>query len=319
MSGWKLPASVAVTVCVTAGNSQQPTFRSRAEGVVITVSVTSGETPVEGLGASDFELLDRGIRQPIEVLSGQAIPLDLTLLLDLNQAFAEDLPRYVQAIRRLATELRDEDAMRLLVCGPRIVTLWPMTSARAQPLEKLSTISGTGEFTQYSGVLQDGLVHALARPTAPGRRHLIVALTKYSGGKSVASDRAIEEIARFGDATLFVATLPGVSPILRNYFDPIGRVAAVTGGQLLLGTVGGRTYESGGWVSRFGGGVVVTFTDATEALARVVREFHHSYVLGYVPTGVDLKGWHDVTVKVTRKSKEKYTVRTRSGYWGGGS
>lgn len=91
----------------------------------------------------------------------------------------------------------------------------------------------------------------------------------------------------------------------------------MTGGQLLLGTVGERTYEFAGGLPRLRAGVVVTFTDATEALARVVREFHHSYVLGYVPTGVELKGWHDVTVKVTRKSKEKYTVRTRSGYWGG--
>jgi hypothetical protein len=320
MSSWKSPVPIAVALSLMTGTWQQPTFRSRAEGVVITVAVTSGQTPVAGLGADDFELLDRGVRQQIEVLSGQTIPLDVSLLVDLNYAFEDDVARYRQVVRRLAGELRDEDAMRLLVSGPRVAQLWPMTPARSQPFERLSEVRGLGARVHHAATANDGIAHALAWTTPAGHRHLVVALTKYRfAGEAIVSARALEQIARLGDATLYVATLPDIWPYVPNYFEDIGRAAAVTGGQLLLGTVGVQTYEFGDRLPRLGGAAVVTFADATEALARVVREFRHSYVLGYVPTAVELKGWHDVTVKVTRKSKEKYTVRTRSGYWGGGS
>jgi len=320
MSGWKSPVAIAVALSLMTGSAQQSAFRSRAEGVVITVSVTSRERPVEGLGAGDFELLDRGIRQPIEVLSAQSIPLQVTVLVDLNYAFEDDVSRYVQAVRHLATELHDADAMRLLISGPRVAELWPMTPARAQPLERLSAVRGLGARVHHAASVHDGIAHALAWTSPAGHRHLAVALTKYRfSGEAIVSGHALEQVARLGDATLYVATLPDIWPYLPNYFEDIGRAAAVTGGQLLLGTVGVRTYEFGDRLPGLGGGVVVTFTDATQALARVIREFHDSYVLGYVPTGVDLKGWHDVTVKVTRKSNEKYIVRTRSGYWGGGS
>lgn len=318
MNSWTSPVALAVGVFLLTGSSQQPTFRSQAEGVVLTVAVTSGQASVKGLGADDFELVDRGVRQQIEVLSGQAIPLDVSLLVDLNYAFEDDVARYAAVVRRLATDLRDEDSLRLLVSGPRVAELWPMTPARSQPLDRLSGVRGLGARVHHGATLHDGMVHALAWTTPAGHRHLVVALTKYRfAGEAIVSVRALEEIARLGDATLYVATLPDIWPYLPSYFEGIGRVAAVTGGQLLLGTAGGRTYEFGDRLPRLGGGVVVTFTDATEALARVVREFNHSYVLGYVPTGVDLKGWHDVTVKITRKSKEKFVVRTRSGYWGG--
>jgi hypothetical protein len=317
MSGWMSPVPIAVALSLMTGSAQQPAFRSRAEGVVITVAVTSGQAPVDGLGPDDFELLDRGVRQQVEVLSGGTIPLDVSLVVDLSYAFPDDVARYVQVVRRLATELRDEDAMRLLVSGPRVAQLWPMTPARSQPLERLSEVRGLGARVYHAAAVHEGIAYALAWTTPARHRHLVVALTKRPVGSFIVSNRALEQVARLGDTTLYVATLPDIWPYLPNYFEGMGRAAAVTGGQLLLGTVGVRTYEFGEGRPRLGGAVVVTFSDATEALARVVREFHHSYVLGYVPAGVELKGWHEVTVKVTRKSNEKYTVRTRSGYWGG--
>jgi hypothetical protein len=64
------------------------------------------------------------------------------------------------------------------------------------------------------------------------------------------------------------------------------------------------------------GGIVVPVTSsssASAALRRLLDEFRSSYVLHFVPQGVERAGFHAVTVRVTR-SGGPYDVRARSGY-----
>ena len=44
---------------------------------------------------------------------------------------------------------------------------------------------------------------------------------------------------------------------------------------------------------------------------QALEEFRSGYILTYTPTGVTRGGWHDITVRVTKKS---YVVRARQGY-----
>ena len=61
-------------------------------------------------------------------------------------------------------------------------------------------------------------------------------------------------------------------------------------------------------------GVPVTSSSAVSAaLRRLLDEFRSSYVLHFVPQGVERGGFHTLTVRVTR-SGGPYDVRARSGY-----
>ena len=53
------------------------------------------------------------------------------------------------------------------------------------------------------------------------------------------------------------------------------------------------------------------FFDAFQA---ILDDFRTSYVLRYTPRGGTPKGWHELTVKVTRRGS--YTIRARKGYEG---
>jgi hypothetical protein len=48
---------------------------------------------------------------------------------------------------------------------------------------------------------------------------------------------------------------------------------------------------------------------------RVLDDFRQSYVLRYSPAGVVSRGWHRVRVEVP--AQPSYTIRARSGYFGG--
>jgi len=76
-------ALVALPVSPRAvGQSQRPTFRAAADAVTLPVSVRAADRPVDGLTLADFELLDNGVEQPIDSVSTEGVPLDLTVAVD---------------------------------------------------------------------------------------------------------------------------------------------------------------------------------------------------------------------------------------------
>src|SRR5262245_5433653 len=79
------PAPVAgLKVCATS--EAQQLFRSGVDGVVIPVSVRTGNKPVTGLTAADFVLRDNGVVQELQSVAAEKIPIDVTLLLDLSSS-----------------------------------------------------------------------------------------------------------------------------------------------------------------------------------------------------------------------------------------
>src|SRR5205807_1714117 len=74
--------AVAATSHTAARASGQQLFRSTVEGVAIPVTVKSGGRFVSGLNAAEFEVRDNGVVQQIRTFDANAVPLDLTLLLD---------------------------------------------------------------------------------------------------------------------------------------------------------------------------------------------------------------------------------------------
>lgn len=89
-------AGVAFAIGITASGAlrggQQPVFRTSVDVVSVNVSVVKGRNPVTGLEAGDFVLEDKGVRQQIDAVSLETVPLDVTVVLGgiLGQRRSED-------------------------------------------------------------------------------------------------------------------------------------------------------------------------------------------------------------------------------------
>lgn len=79
--GGAMPSGVPQTPTHDAPGS---TFTARVSGVVVDVSVQFGNTPVAGLTASDFEVLDNGVRQTVHSTTIDTMPLDVSVILDMT-------------------------------------------------------------------------------------------------------------------------------------------------------------------------------------------------------------------------------------------
>jgi VWFA-related protein len=310
----------------------QQTFRAGTDVVMVDVSVKSGDRVVTGLGPEDFVLTDNGVRQRIESVESTAVPIDLTLVIDLSgnpdrpwtrridhSKVVADVQREVQEVTSI---LRPTDRIRLLAIDQYVQQIWPLQQVPATPIPRV-------EFDGLASVF-DTLAAALIHPVEPARRHVVIARTKGVDTISAIDARALRGIAERSDALFHLVIMEnalGADAALSGFqSNLIGLVEAtnrswlphqrrlVSSGppyQLLSDGIAVRSA-----VETAGGGWHQARAFSVPSLAGTFREtfesFRQGYMLRYTPQGVTRSGWHTIAVTVPRS--RGYTVRPRRGY-----
>ena len=116
-----------------AGQPQTPaqqTFRTGADVVLVDVAVREGGRAVTGLQAEDFVLTDNGVRQRIDGVVSTAVPIDLTLVVDLSgipgRPWTPSVPAsktmvaVEEEVGEVARMLRPNDRLRVLAIDTRV-------------------------------------------------------------------------------------------------------------------------------------------------------------------------------------------------------
>ena len=269
-----------------ATSSQQASFRSGVELVSVDVSVSDRARPVRGLAPADFQLLDNGVSQRIELQSIEATPIDVSLVVDASSSIANNIERFKSGVARIATLLRPDDRVRLLTFSTTTKQAFAFQSPAA-PVS-FDDLAAAGTSSVY-----DAIGQVLMRGTSPARRHLMVAFTDGMDNRSVLAGTDLLEIARRAEGVLHVALLKSRS----SRADDVPRaVAEATAGRLHTGT---------------------SPDDIERTFSKIFAEYRQAYLLRYTPQSVPSEGWHEITVRVVRPSGNRYTVRARKGYVGG--
>jgi Ca-activated chloride channel family protein len=286
-----LIVSTCVAATVVAIRAQQVTFRGGVDVVSVDVSVEGARAPETGLTAGDFQLNDNGVPQDVELLGGDTIGIDLTLVLDVSGSVdGPAIDRLVRAAGEGASVLRPIDRLRLIATSSRSTEVLPWQSGGALPsLYSLTVGDGTA--------IYDGLADVLVRPNDPGRRQLVLALTDGDDNLSFLGFDGLQEIARRSDAVLHIirpvtsASSSSPSALARSRLQ---QLAEDTGGQVFA---------------------VDAKDSAAPAFQHAIGAFSVSYILRYKPVNVARTGWHDIVVRVTKPGV--YKVRARRGYSAG--
>jgi VWFA-related protein len=308
----------------------QQLFKSTVEGVALPVTVKSGGKFVSGLKAADFEVRDNGVVQQIRTFDADAVPLDLTLLLDASTSVDGPLLEQLKfAVVDTAALLHDNDRLRLIAVSQVLREVVPWRSRHETiPLDALGAEGGTS--------LYDALVAGMIRRAEPGRRQLVIAFTDGRDSTSIVDEAEAFQVARLADAVVDVVIplakdeRPPDRPVTNSLRQQTLDTQLFTGSNVANGTpsdLANRAREMKPWEIKDAlvaalndlvsptAGRVFTF-DAKQSVGRefrrVLDEYRSGYVLQYVPEGVPAAGWHDIAVTLTRPGK--YDVRARKGY-----
>ena len=278
-----LMSVVAATVPATPERSQRPTFAARVESVRVDALVTENGQPVPGLGPADFEVFDNGVRQDVEFVSFEQVPLDVVLALDMSDSVAgKRLDHLRSASYAVLGGLAGEDRAALVTFNHAVSLGSPLTKDVAAVRSALNLAQGSGQTA-----LVDGAYAGMILGESETSRALLLVFSDGLDTASWLSSAAILDAAKRADIVVYaVATAGGGSPFLRD-------LSAFTGGSLIQ---------------------IVSSGDLRTTFLRILAEFRQRYLVSYSPRGVTTDGWHRLEVRVRNR---RAIVKARPGYLAG--
>jgi VWFA-related protein len=274
----------AAVLASTATPAQTPTFSASVETVRVDVLVTDGREPLLGLGAADFEVLDNGVAQKVELATFQRLPLNVVLALDTSGSVTgARLESLREASRAIVGDLKAGDRAGLLTFSNTLSVRMDLTGDVERVRAALDDVPVSGDTS-----LVDATYAAMIAAESEGGRALVIVLSDGVDTASFLRPESVLQTARRSDVVVYGVS---VSRLERTGF--VRDLCAATGGRALK---------------------VASTEGIREAFLRVLEEFRHRYLLSYVPQGVSRAGWHPLTVRVKNR---RATVKARPGYLAG--
>jgi Ca-activated chloride channel family protein len=284
----RLPAAAFLLVvsaaAMLAAQVQNPTFSSKVEAVRVDVLVTEDGKPLRGLRSADFEVFDNGVRQTVDLVSFEQLPLNVVFTFDLSSSIVgERLDNLREASRTVLDGLKAGDQAALVMFNTTVM-VGPGLTARAGLVQTAIDRAGpTGD----TSLVDASFAGMMVAESDVGRGLVIV----FSDGLDTSSwlrPKAVLDVAKRSDAVVYA-----VSAGLASRAEFLGDLTEQTGGRLFK---------------------VESTRSLSEVFLEVLSEFRQRYLLSYSPAGVSHEGWHELTVRVKSRSA---TVKARPGYLAG--
>ncbi len=285
--------------------AQKPqVFRATETLVTVDAGVFDGTRPILGLTGEDFEVDDNGVRQKVEMLDVESLPIDLTVVVDTSgsvEGMIDEIRAYVRESEAL---LRLDDRIRLITFAGQVREDISLRAAGSDlSVERIVADGATS--------LYDAAIAALMRTRRDDRRQLIVVITDGYETNSAMNADALIEIAKRSDSVLHFFLISQVIQKDKRVFYRDTRQYWLSSAEFSPIKMGYAARLTGGLLTQ-----VAARPELPVMFRTALEEFRTSYVLRFRPAGVPAGGWHDLTVKIRGG---RYTVRARAGYFGGTS
>lgn len=288
-------------VAAASAQAPPPTFTVGVEGVYVDVFVTDGTLPVVGLTAADFELKDNGVRQPVELVAVESLPLTTFLVLDTSGSVAgEKLLRLQAAGRALLGGMRTGDEACLVTFDQEVKVRVPPTGDRPRLERALGGILPGGSTALYDALYSGALL-------ASGRgRSLLVLFTDGEDNLSWLDAAQLRRVLLESNVLVQAVGIvpkeePTSFPGARNDREPaeaphirtLRHLAEVTGGRFWAASAPDRL---------------------AEAFLAILEAMKARYILRFEPDRVRQEGLHQLEVSLVRRRGK---VQSRKAYFVG--
>lgn len=280
--------------------AQDPVFSSRAELVVVHVTVTDRRGAyVTGLSSDAFRIVEDETPQKIDFFTGEDSPVTVGLLVDSSGSMREGRERIIAAATAFAAAINHKDEMFALAFNEHVRAALPASTPFTNDANVFRAALAGALLAQGRTAMYDALSNGLTYLTkgAHPRRVLVVLGDGGDNASTVNFDQVLRE-AQASNAAIYTVGL--VDPLEREA-NPrlLKRLAQATGGESFFPR----------HVNDVGG-----------VLREIARDIRHSYTLGYVSSNAARDGgFRRLRVTATDSARRPLVVRARDGYRAGGS
>lgn len=256
------------------------------EVVQVTATVTDdGGRFVKGLARDQFRVKEDGVVQRLTAFSGENIPLEIVVAVDVSQSMTEAMPTLKAAVRTFLGALRPADQVTLLAFNDNIFTLARRSTEPAVRLRAVDRLAPWGGTALFDAMLT--ALNTVGRQ--PGRRSLVV----FSDGEdqnSVSTLKRVETRLETSDATIYTIGL-GRSVRDKALAGVMARMSQMSGGRAFL---------------------IDDIEELDAVFADIVEELSNQYLLSYASSNDARDGtWRKILVELPKLT---HKVRHRQGY-----
>lgn len=277
-------------------------FRSSADMVALSVTVTNGQKFVTGLGRGDFEVYEDGVQQQVRFFESSAVPMDVILLLDTSSSMRDKMPVIHEAARSFMKLLRPGDRGAVVAFSDNVRVVQDLTADAAAIETAINATEARGA-TALHNAIYVSLRQFGRRAQAAGevRRQTIAVLSDGEDTSSLVSFDDVVKLARRTGVNVYTIALRSEFAALRN--------------------AGARTYYS---ESDYAMRTLARETGATSFFPATVHELKNVYLaiaheleaqysIAYAPINSRSDGrFRRIVVRVT--TNPAFQPRARAGY-----
>lgn len=280
----------AVLVAGAVLSAQEAIFRSATRMVPLYATVTDAQRRLIGdLGKEEFEILDNGKPQEIQLFNNQVQPITVVVMLDTSGSMTGSLSLLQDAAEQFLLRLLPKDQARVGYFNDKIRFLTPFMGDRDRLVASLKDWDFGNPTRLYDAI--DLSIEQLL--DIDGRRVVLV----FTDGEDTASGLgagAVLNRAREREIMIYAIGLRS------EYFNGARQVRSKPdpGLRRLAEETGGGYFE------------LEKTAELAPTFTRVAQELHSQYALGFVPAVLDGK-IHQLSVRAKRPGT---TVRTRQSY-----
>ncbi len=268
-------------------SAQIPVFTSATQTVSIyaTVVGANGHLATD-LTKDDFEVLDNGKPQSIEIFSSEVQPINIVIMLDMSGSMASSLSLLRAGAVQMFSNLLPADKARVGSFGDQILLNDKFTNDPNELIHSLYLELPQAGRTPLWGAVSRGMT---ALDKLDGRRVVLV----FTDGMDTVRQPTLQEVTYRAQAQGFMIYAIG----LWNHYG-YTTVAPDPGLRTLAGETGGGYIE------------LRTANGLGPAFVQVADELHRQYLLGFRTSATDGK-LHPIEVQVKRPGM---SVRARKTY-----
>lgn len=308
--------SLALRLASAQTAAAQDTLKIRTDLVVVDAQVTDKKSReiIRGLKAEDFELFEDQVKQPIETLSQDKLPLSIILLLDISPSVRPVIEKVRAGALQALQRLKSEDEVALMVFSGWTELIQDFSKDRQLILDKLGqALDKKGGGTRIHEAVAKA-ARQMRYATNPISRRVIIVVTDNQGSMQRQDDPISEEEVK--QALLDQgATVCGL--IVRSWLNVADAMIfqhPVIQEHIKRTSVNPYAELTGGEMSG------ANKDEVNVRLGEMIDRLRNRYTLGYLPLNQKFDGKHRrIRLALTREARRRLggeiVINHRQGYY----
>jgi Ca-activated chloride channel homolog len=264
------------------------------------IVIDQNNNPIYGLGKDDFTVYEDKVKQQIESVSREEIPISFGIVIDTSGSMRNKIKTITDASLALIRQKRPEDEGFVVQFKAESEIVQPFTRAESDLVSAMEQI-----FTSGPTALLDAIIHSseYAHKNGKQRRKAIIVISDGLDKNSAVKEKEVIDAIKANEVQLYmIGFIEEGEPTNPFYKSPSQKARELL--ERMANDSGGRAFFP------------KELSEIPAIAAQIAKDLRTQYVVSYYPANTKKDGtFRTVQVDVNSTGTQRLVARSRQGYY----